>query len=177
MGYEPRCHLSDRAKILEVNPTYFKIISTGVGTKIDPTLCRGDRMVGHVLGAVGTLPNIYVELEISFYLLRRLVGVRAEGDRKGAKVRCPVYFYYSITKTITGVVSSTRPLCRLSQTWHHSLTITTQHCRRRKGNCDETVWICTHTARLCKLGTYLRGIIPLSILYLFLKFIFHYICD
>ena len=42
----------------------------GVGTKIDPTLCRGDRMVGHVLGAVGSLPAIYIELEISFYLLR-----------------------------------------------------------------------------------------------------------
>ncbi|VDM17021.1 unnamed protein product [Hydatigera taeniaeformis] len=59
----------------------------GVGTKIDPQLCRADRLVGHVLGAVGTLPEIYVELEISFYLLRRLLGVRTEGDRKGAKVQ------------------------------------------------------------------------------------------
>ena len=58
----------------------------GVGTKIDPTLCRGDRMVGHVLGAVGTLPDIFIELEISFYLLRRLLGVRVEGKEKGAKV-------------------------------------------------------------------------------------------
>lgn len=31
----------------------------GVGTKIDPTLCRADRLVGQVLGAVGTLPDIY----------------------------------------------------------------------------------------------------------------------
>merc|ERR1719150_1429745 len=58
----------------------------GVGTKVDPTLCRADRMVGQVLGAVGHLPNIYTELEISFYLLRRLLGVRTEGDKKGAKV-------------------------------------------------------------------------------------------
>lgn len=58
----------------------------GVGTKIDPQLCRADRLVGHVLGAVNTLPEIYVELEISFFLLRRLLGVRTEGDRKGAKV-------------------------------------------------------------------------------------------
>lgn len=27
----------------------------GVGTKIDPTLCRADRLVGQVLGAVGHL--------------------------------------------------------------------------------------------------------------------------
>ena len=58
----------------------------GVGTKIDPTLCRGDRMVGQVLGAVGALPDIFTELEISYFLLRRLLGVKTEGDKKGAKV-------------------------------------------------------------------------------------------
>lgn len=58
----------------------------GVGTKIDPTLCRGDRLVGHVLGAVDTLPDVFVEIEISYYLLRRLLGVRTEGGKKGAKV-------------------------------------------------------------------------------------------
>eukprot|EP00048_Salpingoeca_helianthica_P015712 m.228204 g.228204 ORF g.228204 m.228204 type:complete len:460 (+) comp17422_c0_seq1:76-1455(+) len=58
----------------------------GVGTKIDPTLCRADRMVGQVLGSVGALPDVYVELEISFFLLRRLLGVRVEGDKKGAKI-------------------------------------------------------------------------------------------
>ncbi|KAG8179017.1 hypothetical protein JTE90_014018 [Oedothorax gibbosus] len=59
----------------------------GVGTKIDPTLSRADRMVGQVLGAVGALPEIFTELEISYFLLRRLLGVRTEGDKKGAKVQ------------------------------------------------------------------------------------------
>ena len=59
----------------------------GVGTKIDPMLTRADRMVGQVLGAVGSLPDIYSELEITYYLLRRLLGVRMEGDKKGAKVQ------------------------------------------------------------------------------------------
>lgn len=58
----------------------------GVGTKIEPTLCRADRLVGQILGAVGSLPRIFVELEISYYLLKRLLGVRTEGDKKGAKV-------------------------------------------------------------------------------------------
>merc|ERR1712012_519882 len=58
----------------------------GVGTKIDPTLCRADRMVGQVLGTVGALPDILIELEVSYYLLRRLLGVRIEGDKKAAKV-------------------------------------------------------------------------------------------
>uniref|UniRef100_A0A2K5SDF2 protein-synthesizing GTPase n=1 Tax=Cebus imitator TaxID=2715852 RepID=A0A2K5SDF2_CEBIM len=59
----------------------------GVGTKIDPTLCRADRMVGQVLGAVRALPEIFTELEISYFLLRRLLGVRTEGDKKAAKVQ------------------------------------------------------------------------------------------
>ncbi|CAF3037851.1 unnamed protein product [Rotaria sp. Silwood2] len=58
----------------------------GVGTKIDPTLCRADRLVGQVLGEVGTLPEIYTEIQIIYFLLRRLVGVRTDGDKKGAKV-------------------------------------------------------------------------------------------
>jgi translation initiation factor 2 subunit 3 len=58
----------------------------GVGTKVDPTLTRGDRLVGHVLGHPGKLPSIYIEIEVKFYLLRRLLGVKTDGDVKGGKV-------------------------------------------------------------------------------------------
>lgn len=57
----------------------------GVGTLIDPTLCRADRLVGQVLGLRGKLPQIYGEIEVNFYLLRRLLGVRT-ADGKQAKV-------------------------------------------------------------------------------------------
>ncbi|KAJ8780485.1 hypothetical protein J1605_011749 [Eschrichtius robustus] len=60
---------------------------TGVGIKIDHTLCRADGMVGQVLGAVGALPEVFTELEISYFLLRRLLGVLTEGDKKAAKVQ------------------------------------------------------------------------------------------
>lgn len=50
----------------------------GVGTRIDPTLCRADRLVGQVLGAVGHLPPVYAEVEINYFLLRRLLGVRTD---------------------------------------------------------------------------------------------------
>jgi translation initiation factor 2 gamma subunit (eIF-2gamma) len=56
---------------------------------VDPTLCRADRLVGQVLGDKGKLPEIFIVLEISFFLLRRLLGVRTEGDQKAAKVRLP----------------------------------------------------------------------------------------
>lgn len=57
----------------------------GVGTRIDPTLCRADRLIGFVLGLKGKLPKIYMEVEINYFLLRRLLGVKTT-DGKQAKV-------------------------------------------------------------------------------------------
>ena len=39
----------------------------GVGTTMDPTLTRADRLVGQVLGEVGSLPDVYIELEVSVF--------------------------------------------------------------------------------------------------------------
>jgi translation initiation factor 2 subunit 3 len=59
----------------------------GVGTKIDPTLTRADRLVGQVLGLRGQLPAVFSEIEISYYLLRRLLGVKCSDGGKQAKVQ------------------------------------------------------------------------------------------
>ncbi|KAI6653201.1 hypothetical protein LOD99_3726 [Oopsacas minuta] len=59
----------------------------GVGTLIDPMLCRSDKLVGQVLGAVKSLPDVYSEIEISYFLLKRLLGVRMEGDKRGARIQ------------------------------------------------------------------------------------------
>ncbi|GAA6002584.1 translation initiation factor eIF2 subunit gamma [Rhodotorula paludigena] len=58
----------------------------GVGTLIDPQLTRGDRLVGQVLGSKGSLPAIYTEIEINYFLLRRLLGVKSD-DKKQTKVQ------------------------------------------------------------------------------------------
>jgi len=87
----------------KVQPIYSRVISLyaekndlqyavpggliGVGTKIDPTLCRQDRLVGHVLGAVGHLSDVYTEIQISFFLLGRLIGVKTDEGKKASKVR------------------------------------------------------------------------------------------
>ena len=55
--------------------------------QVDPTLTRADRLVGQVLGEVGALPDVYTELEINFFLLRRLLGVRTE-VRQVLRVSC-----------------------------------------------------------------------------------------
>lgn len=94
----------------DVGPIY--CFDTGVGTKIDPTLCRADRMVGQVLGAVGALPEIFTELEISYFLLRRLLGVRTEGDKKAAKVRA-----WEISVTLSFPVLPEHPSTSCSHYW------------------------------------------------------------
>ena len=72
----------------EQNPLQYAVPGglIGVGTTVDPTLTRADRLVGQVLGAVGALPDVYTELEVNFFLLRRLLGVRTAGGEKAGKV-------------------------------------------------------------------------------------------
>ena len=71
---------------LSVNNFPILFYYKGVGTTLDPALFRADRMVGHLLGAVGSLPDIYTQLTISFLLLRRLLGVRSQFGQRGPKV-------------------------------------------------------------------------------------------
>ncbi|KAL0221494.1 hypothetical protein RCL1_001348 [Eukaryota sp. TZLM3-RCL] len=73
----------------EKNPLEFAIPGglIGVGTKMDPSLSRADRLVGSVLGIQGTLPPVFTTITISYYLLKRLVGVRAGAeDSKSVRV-------------------------------------------------------------------------------------------
>merc|ERR1712167_225871 len=58
----------------------------GVGTQVDPALTRADRLVGQVLGENGTLPEVFTTLEISFFLLRKLLGIKSMKDKKHVKV-------------------------------------------------------------------------------------------
>ena len=42
-----------------------------------------------VLGQVGELPEVFSELEINFFLLRRLLGVRSKEGEKQSKASAP----------------------------------------------------------------------------------------
>ena len=50
-------------------------------------MTRNDRMVGNVLGAVGALPDIYIEIDVKFHLMRTLIGVKKEGEGKTVKIK------------------------------------------------------------------------------------------
>ncbi|KAK8975237.1 hypothetical protein V6N11_046707 [Hibiscus sabdariffa] len=98
----PGIVVKDESGNIKCTPIYSRIVSLyaeqnelqyavpggliGVGTTMDPTLTRADRLVGQVLGEVGSLPEVYVELEVNFFLLRRLLGVRTKGSERQGKV-------------------------------------------------------------------------------------------
>ena len=60
---------------------------TGVGTNIDPAVCRADGLLGHIIGEVGTLPKIYTEIIINYFLLQHLIGVRNNAPQRQTRVR------------------------------------------------------------------------------------------
>lgn len=52
-----------------------------VGTLLDPSLTKDNRLVGSLIGHPGALPDIYQEVDIEYYLLNRLVGVMNQSGK------------------------------------------------------------------------------------------------
>ena len=50
----------------------------GVGTGLDPSLTKGDSLVGSVVGAPGSLPEVLETLELEVHLVKRVVGLPKE---------------------------------------------------------------------------------------------------
>lgn len=114
----------------EKNPLLYAVPGglIAVGTMMDPALTKGDELVGSIIGYPGQLPDVYEELEIQYYLLRRLVGVRsetdAEGDNKINKIvakdilminvgstNCGAKVIAINSKLSTAKVALTKPVC------------------------------------------------------------------
>ncbi|XP_062005550.1 eukaryotic translation initiation factor 2 subunit gamma-like [Rosa rugosa] len=83
----------ERGKFLRCTPLYSRIVSLfaeenelqfavpggliGVGTTLDPALARGDKLVGQVVGDVGSLPDVYAQLEVHYHM------TKGSADKKG----------------------------------------------------------------------------------------------
>jgi len=46
----------------------------GLGTKLDPSLTKGDHLIGNLVGKIGTLPEILTEVKLKVNLLDRVIG-------------------------------------------------------------------------------------------------------
>jgi translation initiation factor 2 subunit 3 len=57
-----------------------------VGLKVDPYITRSDSLVGQIIGHPGSMPEVLIEIEVAYFLLKRLLGVRSgatAGDGEG----------------------------------------------------------------------------------------------
>jgi translation initiation factor 2 subunit 3 len=77
-----------------------------IGTTMDPSLTRADKLVGSVIGIPGHLPGVYYSVDVSYTLMKRLIGsagVSASGKRiKVEKLRVGEILRMNIGSTMTG---------------------------------------------------------------------------
>nr|WP_236953754.1 translation initiation factor IF-2 subunit gamma [Methanopyrus sp. SNP6] len=79
----------------------------GIGTKLDPTMTKADRLSGQVAGEPDTLPPVRHELLLEVELLERVVGT--EEERKVEPIRTNEVLMLTVgTATTVGVVTSAR---------------------------------------------------------------------
>lgn len=58
----------------------------GVGTFLDPSFCKSDKLVGMVMGKKGTLPPIYHKLTVKFELFQKTVASSKENLKKDESI-------------------------------------------------------------------------------------------
>ena len=78
-----------------------------IGTNLDPVLTKSDGLVGRVVGAPGTLPDILSKMSVDVHLLERVVGTEEELQVEGIKTSEPLMISVG-TATTVGVVTSAR---------------------------------------------------------------------
>jgi len=79
----------------------------GVGTMLDPSLSKGDSLVGSVLGLPGTLPEVLGLLELEVHLMKRVVGLEEELEVKPLVTGEVLMLNVGTTMTV-GTVASAR---------------------------------------------------------------------
>jgi translation initiation factor 2 subunit 3 len=52
----------------------------GMGLKVDPFITRSDSLVGQIIGLPNQMPDVLSEIDVSYYLMKRLLGVKSSGQ-------------------------------------------------------------------------------------------------
>lgn len=79
----------------------------GVGTELDPSLTKGDSLVGSVAGAHGSLPEVLETAELEVHLMKRVVGLPKELEVKPLVTGEPLMLNVGTAMTV-GMISSAR---------------------------------------------------------------------
>ena len=88
-------------KEIKINPIPAKIVSLqaeknnliyaipggmiNIGVKIDPLLCRGNKLEGNIVGNIGKTLEIFIKIAVKCHLLRRLITVKKKEFGKHAE--------------------------------------------------------------------------------------------
>lgn len=59
----------------------------GVGTNLDPSLTRNNKLIGSLLGEPGKLPETYSEIDVVYSLLDQMVGSATIGGKRGGSAK------------------------------------------------------------------------------------------
>ncbi len=79
----------------------------GVGTLLDPSMTKGDSLVGSVLGTPGSIPEVLDTLELEIHLMRRVVGLQEELEVKPLVTGEPLMLNVGTAMTV-GTITSAR---------------------------------------------------------------------
>ena len=79
----------------------------GVGTELDPSLTKGDSLVGSMAGASGSLPEVLETVDFEVYLMKRVVGLPKELEIKPLVTSESLMLNVGTAMTV-GTVSSAR---------------------------------------------------------------------
>ncbi|MCD6444910.1 translation initiation factor IF-2 subunit gamma [Candidatus Bathyarchaeota archaeon] len=79
----------------------------GVGTSLDPSLTKADRLAGNVLGKPGTLPETLQEITVDVFLFEKAVGTVEQVRVEKIKLREPLLLN-ALTSITLGVVTDVR---------------------------------------------------------------------
>lgn len=77
----------------------------GVGTTLDPSITKGDNLLGNVVGKPGTLPPMWNEIDLEYHLLERVVGVDKPMKVEKLKYREPLMLNIG-TAVSLGIITS-----------------------------------------------------------------------
>lgn len=104
----------------EANPLKIAVPGglVGIGTELDPFFCRGDKLVGQVLGRPGSLPDVLCELVLRYRLFEQLAQQEARAQKLSPREQLLINVGSSSTRAQVTSVSGdsvslvlARPVC------------------------------------------------------------------
>lgn len=125
-----------------------------VGTTLDPSLTRQDKLMGQLLGDPVGLPAVFSEIEVEYYLFSEMIGLK-EQSKESKRVK-PLLVGESIQVNI-GTFTSSAVVLHLTRNHFMRLELVTLGCCSQ-GDLVALSRNTEYNFRLIGWGTFIRGV-------------------